>query len=138
MAGCAEREPKPEGGWSALVIEDEMIIAGAIEDQLLGLGAADVVVVHSAAAAAASASSGRFHVAVVDWHLGGATAASLVAGLTEAETGVVLVTGADLDLVREAAGPEAIILEKPYRDSELAEAVRAALARRGLLAADGA
>lgn len=136
MAGCAERVPEAQVKWSALVIEDEMIIAGAMEDLLLGLGASEVVVCHSAAAAAESVKSGHFAVAVVDWHLGGSTAAPLVGTLRESGAGVVLVTGADLGLVREAAGSGAFILEKPYRDQELVQAVRRALARRGILAAD--
>lgn len=137
MAVFAERGAGSHAEWSALVIEDEMIIAGAIEDLLVALGAVEVLVSHSAAAAAEAVRTGRFTVAVVDWHLGGSTAAPLVASLNEAGTGVVLVTGADLEVVRESAEPGTIILEKPYRDQELADAVRRALARRGILATNG-
>ncbi|MEJ1157502.1 response regulator [Prosthecomicrobium sp. N25] len=118
----------PEGAWTALVVEDEAIIAAGIEEILLELGARRVRVGRSPASVLLDEEVPDL--AVIDWRLRTGTAADLVPRLLEVGTSVVIVTGAHPDDLGDVAARGIPILSKPFRDDFLAATIRAVLERR--------
>jgi CheY-like chemotaxis protein len=113
--------------WTALVVEDESIIAGAIEDALAGMGASHTAFARTTREAVDWMQRTSFTIAVIDWHLGGETAKDLVAALIEQGTVPIVVTGAHhSEFVDLDGGVQ--ILTKPFRDETLRAAVSKALA----------
>jgi DNA-binding response OmpR family regulator len=113
--------------WTALVVEDESIIAGAIEDALAGMGAAYTAFARSTREAVDWMQRTSFTIAVIDWHLGGETARELVARLLDQGTVPIVVTGAHRSEFDDLDGGVQI-LTKPFRDETLCAAVMKALA----------
>ena len=118
------------GDWTALVVEDEPIIAFDLETRLVRLGAARVEVARDVAEA--TALLGRFipTVAVVDWFLRRSTAADLIAVLAAEAIEIVVLTGAHRTTIELPAGADIPVVSKPVADPVLAAAVAAAVARR--------
>jgi DNA-binding response OmpR family regulator len=121
----------PSGfAWTALVVEDEVMIATSIEDIVGELGAREVVVLRSPEAAVREAARRTHDLAIVDWRLGGRTAEALVRLLDAAGTDVLLVTGMHPEDLADMTVLGIPILEKPFRDDVLAATIRAIMTRR--------
>ena len=119
-----------------LVIEDDPIVALAMEAALLDAGAAEVVVCPSIARTMDALEQGPAAAIVLDVHLAdtndGWALAELVDLLGPKPPYIVFATGAPEDIPPEVAemGP---VFEKPYDPVQLAE-VLASGAKRGLFA----
>jgi CheY-like chemotaxis protein len=119
-----------------IVVEDDPIIALAIETALLDVGAAEVVVCASIASTMDALEQGSAAAIVLDVHLAdrddGWALAELAELLGPKPPYIVFATGAPQDIPEEVAemGP---VFEKPYDPEELAETVANGV-RRGLFA----
>ena len=119
-----------------LVVEDDPVLAVALEAVLLDAGVAQVVICPSIAATMAELEKARPDVIVLDVHLAdrddGWALAELVDLIGTRRPRIVFSTGAPQDIPPEIAetGP---ILEKPYDPAELVELL-ASGQRRGLFA----
>jgi CheY-like chemotaxis protein len=120
-------------GTRCLVLEDEFLIALDLQEILEGAGAASVICLSNVAEALAALDSGaKFDFALLDVHLGGAalTSISVAAALTERKIPFIFLTGMRRDGPQMSAYPDAPILEKPYQQVALLDAIRAILARQ--------
>ena len=113
-------------GFTALVVEDEPLIALDTEDMLRGFGATEVVIADDFAGAEARLTGCRYGVVVFDLDLGGHSTAPLVRACVERGCKAVVISGADSvpDVVDEAVP----VLSKPVSRTDL----RAALDEAGL------
>ena len=134
MSGKSRAKGTPLG--RVLVVEDDPVLAMALEDALLAGGASDVAICPSMESTMAELEKARADAIVIDVHLAdrndGWALAELVEMLGTKPPRIVFSTGAPQDIPKEVAemGP---VFEKPY---DLAELV-AALAdheKRGLFA----
>lgn len=116
----------PLNGKSALIVEDNALIALNLELCLLDAGATVVKIANSIASAKSALDEGiAFDVAVVDLLLPDGNASKLVQFLSGRGVGVVIATG-DCDAVCQGqlAFRTAIdILQKPYTDRDLFKAL---------------
>lgn len=117
------------GLWTALIVEDEPIIAHDLEMRLIRLGAAQVGVACTAAEASALLETFTPTVAVVDWHLGRSTAAELIEELTAASIEIVVLTGVNRAILELPAGADVPVLSKPSADRVLTPVVAGAVLR---------
>ena len=119
-----------------LVVEDDPIIALAIEAALLDAGAAAVVVCASIACTMDALEQGPAEAIVLDVHLAdrddGWALAELVSLLGPKRPRIVFATGSPEDIPPDIA-EMGLVFEKPYDPAHLAE-VLASGARRGLFA----
>ena len=133
--GKTKREGKPGLG-RVLVVEDDIVLAMAIEAALFDAGAAEVVVCPSLSCTMEALDKGPAEAIVLDVHLAdrddGWALAELASLLGPKPPRIVFSTGAPEDIPPEIAemGP---IFEKPYDPAQLAE-VLASGTRRGLFA----
>ena len=118
-------------GWRCLVLEDEFLIALDLQEILAAAGAEVACFADADAALAALDGGAPFDLALLDIHLGGAssTSSSVAATLAARQTPFIFLTGMHRDSARALAYPDAPMLEKPYQQSELLDAVRTALSR---------
>lgn len=118
-------------GKHCLVLDDEFLIALDIEQILKAAGAASVISVSTAAAALAALDERRFDLAVLDVKLSDAAgnSMSLAAVLTERNVAVVFVTGLRRDHAQIRRFPAVQVVEKPYQEPVLLEALRRTLTR---------
>ena len=117
-------------GMRCLVLEDEFLIALDLQDVLQAAGVAEVTCLSNVAEALAALDSGaEFDFALLDVHLGGAalTSHSVAAALTERKIPFIFLTGMRRDAPQMSAYPDAPMLEKPYRQTALIEAIRGIL-----------
>ena len=120
-------------GAHCLVLEDEFLIALDLQEILETAGAAAVTCHADADEALKVLRDGaRFDVAVLDVHLGGATRTSfsVAAALTVQKTPFVFLTGARREAAIASGYPHVPVLEKPYQQAQLLEAVRSVLAAK--------
>ena len=119
-----------------LVVEDDPIVALAIEVALLDVGASEVVICPSIACTMDALEQGSAAAIVLDVHLAdrddGWALAELAELLGPRPPYIVFATGAPQDIPEEIAelGP---VFEKPYDPAQLAETVANGV-RRGLFA----
>jgi len=119
-----------------LVVEDDPVLALALEDALLAAGAGEVAVCPSMESTMAELEKGRADAIVIDVHLAdrddGWAVAELVDMLGTRRPRIVFSTGAPQDIPEEIAemGP---VFEKPYDPAELVAALLGE-ERRGLFA----
>ena len=119
-----------------LVVEDDPIVAMAIEAALLDAGAAEVIVCASIASTMEALEQGQAAAIVLDVHLSdrsdGWALAELVDLLGPKPPYIVFATGAPQDIPPEVAemGP---VFEKPYDPAQLAEVLVQGV-KRGLFA----
>jgi CheY-like chemotaxis protein len=128
-----DNSANPLAGLRCLVLDDEFLIALDIQQILETAGAAAVVCVSSVEAAlAALQSEPPFALAVLDILLGpqGESSAAVAEALTKSGTPFVLLTGVSEEDTRSRKFPAAPVVEKPYQEPLLLEALRRALASR--------
>lgn len=114
---------------SILVVEDEAIIGMLLSEVLAGMGHKVIAVVGTEGAAIAMAAEYLPDLLIVDAGLTSGNGISAVDAILE--TGFVphLFTTGDAMKVR-LLKPDAIVLEKPFNESELADAITRAIARK--------
>ncbi len=114
----------PLKGKSALIVEDNALIAISAEFSLRDAGAAVVRIANSVAAAKSALDEGfSFDVALVDLRLQDGDASPLIQILSERGVAVVITTG-DLVCQGQPALRTAIdVLQKPYTDRDLINAL---------------
>jgi DNA-binding response OmpR family regulator len=117
-------------GKRCLVIEDELLIALDIQQELEAAGAAEVVCAATLEEAATALRGPRFDLGLLDLRLGGSGETSLpvARALEDAGTPFVFLTGAAGDAAEIAVFGRPI-LEKPFMTHALMAAVQKALAR---------
>jgi DNA-binding NtrC family response regulator len=113
----------PLAGKSVLVIEDEELVAWSLESCLRDAGAAVVKIVNSIACAVRALDDTRFDAAILDLHLPDGNAVSLMRILSERGIGFVISTGDDFDTGQPALSTAVTVLEKPFAESDLIEAI---------------
>jgi DNA-binding NtrC family response regulator len=114
----------PLAGKSLLVIEDEVLIAMSVESCLLDAGAAVVKIANTIASAKSALEEGTpFDVAIVDLILEDGNATPLFQVLSEREIPVVITTGDQVDQGLPALSKAFTILQKPYLDRDLINAL---------------
>lgn len=138
LSACAGMTSDPTieqtGSFTALVVEDEVLIAFTILDCLNDLGAVDVVVTHDLASASRALAERQFDIAVVDWILGKQTSDGIVKAMNDAGRKAVIVTGLHAQAVPETIRGRNIVIHKPFRietlEAAIAESVGEELLRR--------
>nr|WP_166179238.1 response regulator [Altererythrobacter segetis] len=119
-----------------LIVEDDPVLALALEDALLAAGAGEVAVCPSMESTMAALEKGPADAIVIDVHLAdrddGWAVAELVDMLGTRRPRIIFSTGAPQDIPEEIAemGP---VFEKPYDPTELVAALMGE-ERRGLFA----
>ena len=115
-------------GRRCLVLEDEFLIALDLQDALEQAGAS-VTCLSTADEALAALEGPRFDFAILDVQLGGGgrTSLSVATALTARATPFVFLTGVHRQNVQTAIYPDAPVLEKPYQQKALLEAIRSIL-----------
>lgn len=118
MTEAQDMKPRALSG-TALVVEDNMIIALDAEDILLNLGADDVVMASSVSEALCLIEVRDFCFAVLDVNLGAET--SELVGLKLAELGIpfVFATGYGETAALTEKFPNTEIVQKPYDKSAI-------------------
>jgi two-component system, response regulator PdtaR len=111
-----------------LIIEDEAIIGMLLSKVLIGMGHTVIAVVGTESAATALAAEHLPDFLIVDAGLTTGNGISAVDNILTNRFIPHIFTTGDLLKVRQIK-PEAIILEKPYHETELAEAIGLALAK---------
>lgn len=117
-------------GWSALIVEDEALIAAALEGLLAELGATRIGWACTAEDADRLVAAGSYSLAVVDWFLGRQTSAGLVERLGAEGMGVLVLSGAGRDEVVVGEHVRWTFLGKPAVDGDVARAVAELLTKR--------
>lgn len=110
-----------------LVVEDDAIIGGLLAETLEGLGHTVCAVESNVANAAAAASHWRPDLMIVDVGQGEATGIAAVKEILQSRlVPHVLITG---EAVRGMPlGPDTVFIQKPFRVSDLEQAIQRALA----------
>ena len=110
-----------------LVVEDDAIIGGLLAETLEGLGHAVCAVESNVANAAAAASHWRPDLMIVDVGLAEATGIAAVKEILRSRfVPHVFVTGETARGMR--LGPDTVFIQKPFRVSDLEQAIQRALA----------
>lgn len=112
-----------------LILDDELLIALDIQQVLESAGAADVVCTGNAADALKAVETARaFDLAILDFRLFGTTSSLEVAdALAKAGTPFVFLTGMRGDKQMKRQYPNVPVVEKPYGEKLLIEAIVRAL-----------
>ena len=133
----SSRRPRKRGGLGRiLVVEDDPIVAMALEAALRDVGATEVVVCPTISGTMDALEQGAVAAIVLDVHLAdrsdGWALAELAELLGPKPPYIVFATGAPEDIPPEVAelGP---VFEKPYDPAQLAEVLKSG-AKRGLFA----
>lgn len=113
-------------GKRILVVEDEPIVAMAIEDLLGDLGAHIVGPAASVAAAFDALSAHPVDAAILDINLGAELSNSIAAHLRRSGTPFIFATG--YGKIDSADGGDEPVVEKPYRAEAIAAALTQAMA----------
>lgn len=108
-----------------LVVEDEPIVAMLLEDYLVELGHDVVGPVSSVADALARIAGEPFDFAVLDINLGGERSDAVAAALDAAGLPYIFATGYGRHGLPD--GSDRIVLQKPYRLDQIADALARAL-----------
>ncbi|WP_176559245.1 GAF domain-containing protein [Rubellimicrobium roseum] len=107
---------------TALVVEDNLIIAMNAADALRGLGADHVLTAGTPSEALRLLDEHPVNLAILDVDLGGLTSAPVAERLKELGVPYLLATGYDADLAaKEGDVPVAHVLGKPYSNEGIAE-----------------
>jgi DNA-binding NtrC family response regulator len=114
----------PLSGVTVLVVEDDLFLAMALEDTLVGMGAVVVDVCHTLDKAMARADADDFAVAVLDFSLGSHS----VTPLARRSVPFILHTGMSRSEPSLMEWRDFPIVEKPASPHTLAAAIKSALA----------
>jgi len=134
LADPTSRPIPPLAGLEILLIEDESSAAFVVEDMLFNLGAPTVWHAATVAEALALLRDHRPGIAVIDINLAGEPAYPVAERLQAAGIPFVFVTGYSGDGIMRRWSDHPVV-QKPFRPTALAAALRAALdAQRALLA----
>src|ERR1700733_6121609 len=114
----------PLSGVTVLVVEDDLFLAMALEDTLVGMGAVVVDVCHTLDEAMARSDADDFAVAVLDFSLGSDSVAPLARRLANRNLPFVLHTGMPRGEPSLAEWRNYPIVEKPASPHALVSAVR--------------
>ncbi len=118
-----DSRPATPSRFSALVVEDNMLIAMDAEEALQELGAAAVKLCPNVASALDSIAAARFDVALLDVSLGDETSEAIAVALRAHGTPFVVTTGFG-DYIRDiSAYAGAPVLTKPYAPAALSQAL---------------
>ena len=107
-----------------LVFDRHPLIAASLEAMLRDLGAASIHVAVDVAAAVAFAAQAEVALAVLEWCDGNAELAALVERLEAAKIAIVLLSVHPRRRAAKAETARLAVLEKPFADSEMADAIR--------------
>ena len=119
--------PEIEAGFTALVVEDEPLIALDTEDMLRELGASDVRIIDHIEDARAQLAEARYGVVVFDLDLGGVSTEALVTDYAARGHKAIVVSGSDRE-PPSLVGAGVRMLTKPIDPAQL----RGALAETGI------
>lgn len=112
----------PPPGTRVLIVEDEMIIAMTVEDMIEEMGGIVAGTATTLAQALDCAQAGGFDVAILDVNLNGEPSLAVARRLAETGVPFLFTTGyGNLGACEDFA--DAVVVKKPYRLEELAEAV---------------
>ncbi|OYW45675.1 MAG: response regulator [Sphingomonadales bacterium 32-68-7] len=129
--------PKAKSLGRIVVVEDDAVLALALEDALLAAGASEVVLCPSTARALEALEEADAAAIVIDVHLAdrddGWALAELVNELGPRHPRIIFSTGSPEAIPPEIAGM-GLMLEKPYDPVRLAEALASGTPKVGLLA----
>ncbi len=107
---------------TALVVEDNLIIAMNAADTLRGLGAENVLIAGSSQEALRLIEAQPVDLAILDVDLGGQTSAAVAQRLRELDVPYLLATGYDAEQAASESGiPPTLVLSKPYSNEGIAE-----------------
>src|SRR5580698_10069446 len=120
----------PLRGVTVLVVEDDLFLAMALEDTLVGMGAVVLDVCHTLDEAMAWADADDFAVAVLDFSLGSDSVAPLARRLARRNVPIILHTGMSRSEPSLMEWRDSIIVEKPASPQTLVTAIRSVLERQ--------
>jgi CheY-like chemotaxis protein len=114
----------PDRRLRILIVEDEMLVAMNIEDMLLAMGHEVAGIASRLEPALALAAEGEFDLAMLDVNLAGSPSFPVADLLSVRGIPYLFATGYGVQGVEQAyrAAP---VLQKPFRDRELQDAIRA-------------
>ena len=125
-AGAPDEKTRRIG--PVLVVEDDAVLALAVEDALLEAGAREVTIAATTARALETLRDGKFETVILDVHLAdrgdGWAIAELVKALGAGAPKVIFATGAP-DEIPQAIADLGPVLAKPYDFAELLALVKA-------------
>lgn len=122
-------EPRPTTTLRVLIVEDEAIIAMLFADLLVAMGHEVCAIEATEAGAISAALQSRPDLMIVDIHLTeGSGAAAVEFILRSGFVPHVFVSG---DALRDRPSPSSIVLQKPFRETDLVRAIESALGNRG-------
>jgi DNA-binding response OmpR family regulator len=119
----------PLRGVTVLVVEDDLFLAMALEDTLVGMGAVVVDVCHTLDEAMARADADDFAVAVLDFSLGSHSVTPLARRLARRNVPFVLHTGMSRSEPSLSEWRDFPIVEKPASPHKLVAAIKSVWAR---------
>ena len=119
----------PLSGVTVLVVEDDLFLAMAVEDTLIGMGAVVVDVCNTLDEAMARADVDDFAVAVLDFSLGSHSVTPLARHLARRNVPFILHTGMSRSEPSLMEWSDCPIVEKPASPKTLAGAIKGALDR---------
>jgi DNA-binding response OmpR family regulator len=125
----AMNDNNPLSGVKVLVVEDDLFLAMALEDTLVGLGAVVVAVCHTLDEAMARADADDFAVAVLDFSLGAHSVTPLARHLARRNVPFILHTGMSRSEPSLMEWRDFPIVEKPASPNTLAAAIKGAMDR---------
>ena len=112
-----------------LVVEDDLVIGGLLAETLEDLGYVVCAVETDAANAVAAAARHRPDLMIVDVGLGEASGVAAVKEILRAGfVPHVFVTGDALGVL--SLGPDAVLIQKPFREPDIVKAIQRALAAK--------
>jgi DNA-binding NtrC family response regulator len=123
----------PLSGVTVLVVEDDLFLAMALEDTLVGLGAVVVAVCHTLDEAMERANADDFAVAVLDFSLGEHSVTPLAQHLARRNVPFILHTGMSRSEPSLMEWRNFPIVEKPASPNTLAAAINGAMDREPAL-----
>jgi DNA-binding response OmpR family regulator len=116
---------------SALVVEDELLIAMLLQDMLEDLGYEDVIIASDIAGACEALGKTKPDIALLDLNLAGTSSAPFARKLQAANVPIILSSGYDTDSLDEDLRRYPL-LTKPYGAEELRSRIEQALAMEKL------
>lgn len=99
---------------SALVVEDDVLIAFLVQDFLMDLGVEKTHLAHDVQSALQLLGEMPVDIAVVNWRVGDGTGLAVIERLNELGRRVVISTGMDVSIVPSAIRQHNAVIAKPF------------------------